>query len=76
MGSAWTRTGSPSIEGELVINDFTDQRDDVVVIESTTGELSRVDVGSPLANGMFLSPGPDRSVFYCSTLTMARITWT
>ncbi len=62
--------------GELVINDFTDRRDDVVVINSTTGELlSPVDVSSPLANGMFLSPGHARSVFYCSTLTLARIAW-
>ncbi len=63
--------------GELVINDFTaDRHDDVVVLDLASGYVvSRVDVGSPLANGMFLSPGPDRSVFYCSTLTMAKISW-
>lgn len=61
--------------GEVVINDFTG-RDELVVIDGPTGEVtSRVDVGSPLANGMFLTPGDDRDVFYCSTLTFARVAW-
>jgi len=64
--------------GELVINDFTDAgTDDVIVVDLATGELlDRVSTGSRIANGMFLSPGPDRSIYYCSTLTVARVSWT
>jgi len=63
--------------GELVINDFTEARsDDLVVIDTNDGRLlDRVEIGSPLANGMFLSPGDDRDVYYCSTLTLARVAW-
>ncbi len=63
--------------GELVINDFTDSgSDDLIVVDIASGSLlDRVPTGSRIANGMFLSPGPDRSVFYCSTLTVARVTW-
>ncbi|MDG2049334.1 MAG: hypothetical protein P8M78_04145 [Myxococcota bacterium] len=63
--------------GEMVINDFTDLgRDDLVVIDLAEGRIvDRVDTGSKVANGMFLSPGEGRSVFYCSTLTCARVTW-
>ncbi|MBT8241886.1 MAG: hypothetical protein KJN63_11735 [Acidimicrobiia bacterium] len=61
---------------ELVINDFRAHHDELVVLDARTGALlSRVNTGSRLANGMFLSPGPDRSVFYCSTLAVVRITW-
>ncbi len=60
---------------ELVINDFR-RYDDLVVLDARTGAvLSRANTGSRLANGMFLSPGPDRSVFYCSTLAVSKITW-
>jgi hypothetical protein len=60
---------------ELVINDFA-RHDDLVVLDARTGAvLSRANTGSRLANGMFLSPGPDRSVFYCSTLAVSKITW-
>lgn len=59
--------------GEIVINDFTGT-DDVVVIDAPTGEVTaRVNVGSPVANGMFLTAGDDRDIFYCSTLTVAHI---
>ena len=63
--------------GELVINDFTDeQSDDIIVVDIATGELlSRVATGSRIANGMFLSAGDDRDVYYCSTLTWARVHW-
>ena len=63
--------------GEMVINDFTDQScDDLVVIDLTSGDLlDRVETGSKVANGMFLSPGEGRDVFYCSTLTAARVSW-
>ncbi len=63
--------------GELVINDFTaDGSDDLVVVDVTTGELiDRTQTGSRVANGMFLTSGGERDVFYCSTLTVARIQW-
>jgi len=63
--------------GELVINDFTaDGSDDLVVVDVATGTLiDRVATGSRVANGMFLTAGGNRDVFYCSTLTVARIQW-
>ena len=63
--------------GELVINDFDDDNGDhLVVVDIASGEmLDRVNVGSRVANGMFLTPGHDNDVFYCSTLTFARVQW-
>jgi hypothetical protein len=63
--------------GELVINDFTEGgSDDLVVVDLESGELiDRVYTGSRIANGMFLSPGSDRDIFYCSTLGLARVSW-
>ncbi|MEC8998727.1 MAG: hypothetical protein VYC56_00405 [Actinomycetota bacterium] len=63
--------------GELVINDFTPAgTDDLVVVDVATGELlDRVDTGSRIANGMFLSAGDNRDVLYCTTLTLARVVW-
>lgn len=62
--------------GELVINDFRDGVDWLVVVDVETGELlDRVDTGSRIANGMFLTAGLERDVYYCSTLTLARVTW-
>ncbi|HEY5664494.1 MAG TPA: hypothetical protein VIS05_10705 [Ilumatobacter sp.] len=63
--------------GELVINDFTAAGDDdLVVVDLATGTLvDRVATGSRIANGMFLTAGGDRDVFYCSTLTVARVRW-
>jgi hypothetical protein len=63
--------------GELVINDFTaDGHDHLVVVDIATGEpIDRVSTGSRVANGMFLTAGGDRDVFYCSTLTVARVRW-
>ena len=50
--------------------------DQIIVVDIRTGELiSKVSVGSPLANGMFLSPGFERDIYYCSTLTFARVQW-
>lgn len=62
---------------ELVINDFTaDGTDDLVVVDLTTGELiDRVSTGSRIANGMFLSAGGQRDVWYCTTTTLARVVW-
>ncbi|MGH1488437.1 MAG: hypothetical protein ACRBK7_03450 [Acidimicrobiales bacterium] len=62
---------------ELVINDFTEGGvDDLIVVDVRTGEvLDRVSTGSRIANGMFLTAGGNRDVFYCSTLAMARVVW-
>jgi len=63
--------------GELVINDFTAEgSDDIVVVDIASGELiDRVPTGSSIANGMFLTAGGSRDVFYCSTLYLSRIRW-
>ena len=63
--------------GELVINDFTaDGSDDLVVVDVASGALiDRVDTGSRIANGMFLTAGGNRDVYYCTTTTLARVTW-
>ena len=80
----WTVPVRPSMQPvvfpesrELVINDFTaDGSDDLVSVDIETGVLkARVPTGSRVANGMFLSPGPERSIFYCSTGSVARILW-
>ncbi len=64
--------------GELVINDFTDDgADHLVVVDLVTGELlDRVDTGSRIGNGMFLTADGNGGVFYCSTLTVAHVRWT
>jgi len=81
---AWQLDARPSMQpvvfpesGELVINDFTaDGSDDVIVVDIASGELiDRVPTGSRIANGMFLSAGGNRDVFYCSTLFLSRIAW-
>ena len=63
--------------GELVINDFTpDGTDDLIVVDVATGTLlDRVDTGSRIANGMFLSACGHRDVLYCTTLALARVAW-
>jgi 16S rRNA C967 or C1407 C5-methylase (RsmB/RsmF family) len=63
--------------GELVINDFTESgSDDLVVVDLESGELlDRVQTGSRIANGMFLSPDSDSDGFYCSTLGIAQVAW-
>lgn len=63
--------------GEFVINDFTpDGRDDLVVVDVVSGTLlDRVDIGSRIANGMFLTAGGNRDVYYCTTTTLSRVKW-
>ena len=84
LSLAWSLPVRPSMQpvvfpdsGELVINDFTEAgSDDLIVVDLKSGELlDRVSTGSRIANGMFLSPGGDRDVFYCSTLGFARVVW-
>ena len=61
---------------ELVINSFENNDDHLVVIDLSNGEiLSKVALNSPLANGMFLTPGLKNDIFYCSTRTFARVSW-
>lgn len=81
---AWQLDARPSMQpvvypesGELVINDFTaDSSDDLIVVDINSGTLvDRVATGSRIANGMFLTPGRDRDVFYCTTTTLARVGW-
>lgn len=63
--------------GELAINDYTDGgTDDIVIVDVATGALiDRCQTGSRIGNGMFLSPDGNRGLFYCSTLTIAHVTW-
>ncbi len=84
LGVAWQLDVRPSMQpvvypdsGELVINDFTTEgSDDVIVVDLRTGDtLDRVQTGSRIANGMFLTAGDDRDVWYCTTTVLARIRW-
>ena len=79
----WTLDARPSMQpvvfpetGELVINDYATGDDQLIVVDITTGEVtSRVSLGSRVANGMFLTAGLDRDVYYCSTLAISRVQW-
>ena len=62
--------------GELVINDYKTGDDQLIVVDIPTGEVtSRVSLGSRVANGMFLTAGLDRDVYYCSTLAISHVRW-
>ncbi len=83
LSLSWSLEVRPSMQpvvfpesGELVINHYEKGDDQLIVVDILTGELlSKVSLDSPLANGMFLSPGFDRDIYYCSTLTFARVKW-
>lgn len=80
---AWTIDARPSMQpvvfpdtGELVINDYKTGDDQLIVVNIPTGDvLSRVSLGSRVANGMFLTAGLYRDVYYCSTLAVSRVRW-
>ena len=80
---AWTLDARPSMQpvvfpetGELVINDFRDNDDRLIVVDIPSGTvIGNVSTGSRVANGMFLTPGGDRDVYYCSTFAVARVQW-
>lgn len=81
---AWTLEARPTMQpvvfpdsGELVINDFTaENSDDLIVVDIASGKLlDRVATGSHIANGMFLTPSGNRGVFYCTTTTVAHVQW-
>lgn len=62
--------------GELVVNDFVGPGagDDLVVLDVATGEeLARAATGASVANGMFLTPGWNRDVYYCTRWHVARV---
>jgi len=65
--------------GELVTNDFRylddgSTSDDLVVIDVATGRMkARAATGAVRYNGMFLTPGWRRDLYYCSFETVARI---
>ena len=62
--------------GELVINNFENGEDELIVVDIATGELlSSAKVNARLANGMFLSPGFNRDIFYCTTGTFSKVIW-
>jgi hypothetical protein len=83
MKVLWTMDARPSMQpvvfpdsGELVINDFQGGEDHLIVVDILSGQLiDRVDTGSRLANGMFLTPGMNQDIYYCSTQTVARVQW-
>ena len=83
LATAWTIDARPTMQpvvfpetGELVINDYRDDDDGLIVVDLKAGEIvSRVSTGSRLANGMFLTPGSDRDIYYCSTFAVARVRW-
>ena len=79
----WTVNIRPTMQpvvfldsGELIINSYENNSDHIVVIDLESGELiKKIDLKSPLANGMFLTPGTKNDIYYCSTLTVAKIQW-
>lgn len=82
---AWHLDVRPSMQpvvfpesGELVINDFTaDGSDDIIVVDIESGTITdRVPTGSRIANGMFLSAGGNRDIYYCTTTVFSRVAWT
>lgn len=83
LSVAWTVDARPTMQpvvfpetGELVINDYRDGDDGLIVVDMRAGEIvSRAGTGSRLANGMFLTPGADRDIYYCSTFAIARVQW-
>lgn len=60
--------------GTLVLNDFRDGVDNVVFFDIETGnELARAATTSPVQSVLFLSPGANRDLYYCSFARLARI---
>lgn len=65
--------------GELVVNDFRhlengSTSDDLVVLDLVTGRMkARVATGAVRHGGMFLTPGWNRDLYYCTFGTVARI---
>jgi len=48
----------------------------LIVIDVLRGKiLSKVNLRTPMANGMFLTPGFNNDVLYCSTLAISKVSW-
>lgn len=61
-------------QGILAANDHSGGTDAVVFIEIETGEeISRAATTSPAQSVLFLSPGWDRDLYYCSFARLARV---
>jgi hypothetical protein len=83
LSVSWLLDARPTMQpvvfpesGELVINNFKNGEDELIVVDVSSGELlSRVKVNARLANGMFLTPGFNRDIFYCTTGTFSKVTW-
>jgi hypothetical protein len=59
--------------GEIVINDYRDGAEHVVVLDVESGEvLARGATGSPLQAVAFQSPGWSRDIYTCTFTTLAR----
>ena len=59
--------------GEIVVNDYQDGREHVVVLDIETGaERARAATGSPVQAVLFQSPGWDRDVYTCTFTTLSR----
>lgn len=60
--------------GELVLNDFQNQDDNVIILNYYTGqEIARTKTGSFKPNAMFFAPGFGRDLYYCSYRSIARV---
>ena len=80
---SWLKKYRPTMQpvvfpesNELVINNYENGSDQLIVLDVRNGDLlSEANVNSKLANGMFLTPGNNRDIFYCSTGAFSRISW-
>jgi hypothetical protein len=60
--------------GEIVVNDFQDGSEHVVVLDVETGaERGRAVTGSPMQAVQFQSPGWGRDVYTCTFTTLSRV---
>ncbi len=47
----------------------------MVVDIASGGLIDRADTGSRIGNGMFLTATGERGVLYCTTTTVAHVSW-
>jgi hypothetical protein len=60
--------------GELIINNADAGHDAIEIVDLDTGDtLARVDLPDTTPNGMFLTPGWDRDIYYCTFDHIAHI---
>lgn len=59
--------------GEVVVNDFAESTEHVVVLDIESGiERGRVATGSPVQSALFQSPGWSRDIYTCTFTTLTR----